>query len=451
MDEQIKFKITPRVVEAGKKTKVSVTGLDFPSRFYDDTEYRVTVTAADCYTYHDISNIGTRDRIYSEEIVTMPEDGVLSFEYEFTGEHLWHINIARCECEKHIIPVRQRWKVKQNKLLESVLKFDIYSLESDLYSKKPYKGDFHIHTYMSDGCESPALVAARYRQAGFDTIAITDHYTMDGSLNAIEAFGGMDTGLKLFRGEEVHHDTGRASFHVVNLNPEWSVNKLIIDDADKCEQEVAAITEGLDIENDFVRCEVAWHKWVNDKIHEAGGISIFPHPFWELRGAYNITGAVTDEVYRRGFTDVIEIIGGIDKENNRLQMQLYYEMKNKGFVYPGVTSSDSHSTLGGGLFNKVWTVVYAENEEDILNSIKCGQTASVDQMTEGDNNVYSDSVRLSRYTWFLLKNYYDRHDYYAHSVGAAMVNYALGDSEQRCLIEALEKEAKKFDQEFFCK
>ncbi len=59
--------------------------------------------------------------------------------------------------------------------VELVKGFRIYSLESDLYELRPYRGDFHIHTTGSDGRETPCYVAARYRQKGFDFAAIRHH------------------------------------------------------------------------------------------------------------------------------------------------------------------------------------------------------------------------------------------------------------------------------------
>ena len=47
MIKYTKYIITPRVVEADKVTKVSVSGLDKSCVFYDDTEYIITVTASD--------------------------------------------------------------------------------------------------------------------------------------------------------------------------------------------------------------------------------------------------------------------------------------------------------------------------------------------------------------------------------------------------------------------
>ena len=40
--------------------------------------------------------------------------------------------------------------------------------------------DLHLHTYYSDGKESPAVVVARAKAMGIDVMAITDHDGMGG-------------------------------------------------------------------------------------------------------------------------------------------------------------------------------------------------------------------------------------------------------------------------------
>ena len=47
-------------------------------------------------------------------------------------------------------------------------------------------------------------MCANYRRDGFDFLAITDHGRYYPSLEAIEAYKNIPTGLKIFRGEEVH-------------------------------------------------------------------------------------------------------------------------------------------------------------------------------------------------------------------------------------------------------
>ena len=52
----------------------------------------------------------------------------------------------------------------------------IFVLEEDLYNTVPLKGDFHTHTSLSDGKESPEFVVMQSLKRGMDFVAITDHH-----------------------------------------------------------------------------------------------------------------------------------------------------------------------------------------------------------------------------------------------------------------------------------
>ncbi len=49
------------------------------------------------------------------------------------------------------------------------------------------RADLHLHSYYSDGLESPAIVAQRARAAGLDLIALADHDSMGGCEEAQQA------------------------------------------------------------------------------------------------------------------------------------------------------------------------------------------------------------------------------------------------------------------------
>jgi hypothetical protein len=87
--------------------------------------------------------------------------------------------------------------------------FRIYALEDDLFTRRPYKGDLHIHSRRSDGQESPAYVAGACRRIGLDFMAVTDHRRYEPSLEAMEAYQDVDTDLRIYPGEEVHRPTTR--------------------------------------------------------------------------------------------------------------------------------------------------------------------------------------------------------------------------------------------------
>lgn len=76
-----------------------------------------------------------------------------------------------------------------------------------------YRADLHIHTYYSDGRQSPADVVNAARQNGVQLIAITDHDTMLGCAEG--AMQAKNFGLRSVRGVEVSAYAGDVKFHTL--------------------------------------------------------------------------------------------------------------------------------------------------------------------------------------------------------------------------------------------
>ena len=62
-----------------------------------------------------------------------------------------------------------------------------------------YKVDLHLHTTASDGSDTPAALIDRAREKGIEVIAITDHDTIAGS---VEALSLSADGIKIITGIE---------------------------------------------------------------------------------------------------------------------------------------------------------------------------------------------------------------------------------------------------------
>ena len=73
-----------------------------------------------------------------------------------------------------------------------------------------FKGNLHTHTTGSDGDLPAAEMARKYREAGYDFLAITDH-------NVVTSVDGLsDEGFLVLPGEEI--DVGRLELVLVNIN-----------------------------------------------------------------------------------------------------------------------------------------------------------------------------------------------------------------------------------------
>ncbi|WP_336786242.1 PHP domain-containing protein [Paenibacillus sp. MMO-177] len=81
------------------------------------------------------------------------------------------------------------------------------------------KADLHNHTTASDGTLSPAAVVARAKAAGLTAVAITDHDTMAGVEEALEA--GQKLGITVVPGVELSTVADGRDIHMLAYYPDW--------------------------------------------------------------------------------------------------------------------------------------------------------------------------------------------------------------------------------------
>ncbi|HET8985588.1 MAG TPA: CehA/McbA family metallohydrolase [Trueperaceae bacterium] len=67
-----------------------------------------------------------------------------------------------------------------------------------------YRGNVHTHTNSSDGLLPPAEVVARYREAGYDFVALTDHLLARYGWQQTDATHLSDDAFTVVRGAELH-------------------------------------------------------------------------------------------------------------------------------------------------------------------------------------------------------------------------------------------------------
>jgi predicted metal-dependent phosphoesterase TrpH len=78
--------------------------------------------------------------------------------------------------------------------------------------------DLHTHSRASDGTDSPADLVRAAAAAGLDVMAITDHDTSDGWVEAAEAAAG--TGVQLVRGMEISCRYAGRGVHLLAYLPD---------------------------------------------------------------------------------------------------------------------------------------------------------------------------------------------------------------------------------------
>ncbi|MBE6384227.1 MAG: PHP domain-containing protein [Lentisphaerae bacterium] len=369
------------------------------------------------------------------------EDGVLIVKAHFESE------------QEHCIQVVETLENGKERKFD----FRVFSLYPDLYALRPFKGDIHLHSIGSDGSEDGRYVAARYREAGFDFMALTDHRLYEPSLEVMAYWKEVNPDFKLFPGEEVHSPENPV--HIVNFGGKGSVNAIYRADEEKYRKEVAEIIETFpDKEPDRNYFVPAAAEWVFKRIQEKEGLAVFCHPYWNVPAGNYVAEWINDFILERRKFDAYEIIGGFDSwqyHSNNLQVVRYYEEMSKGNHFPVVGVSDSHGTdafpfdanragrntndsSDAALFDWYYTIVFAENCElsSLIGNIKKFNSLGV-CAPAGERAELFGSFRHVRYGHFLLREYFPQLRSLCAVEGQLMQQYLAGEKETLTALKAL--------------
>ncbi len=418
----VKFMCYPSVVCTGKKTEVYIQPRDVSLLFRDEWEYELAVVGImeDQFDYH--------ERIPLDHDFEI-KNGCLVFTHTFDKEQIYSIRF----CKKG----------------EKEQKIDLYAVDEDLYSLRPLKGDLHTHTYYSDGSDGISMTPADYREEGFDFFALTDHNRMYTSHLINELYDGIDLGMHMMTGEEVH--TPGSLLHIVHAGGKESVCDKYIKDLDKYKAEVKEIEKDLTDIDEQYRERFAMAKWACQKIHEAGGISIFAHPYW-TPNKVNVSPEFIDLLYTPELFDAFELVGGVKYDNLNKQLALWQEKALEGKYLTPVGSSDSHKhDFACDGFGRNFSVVFAKDNttEAILEAIKNGYSVAGEVPSGSDHEMrFYGKLRLVTFAHFLYKNYFNETWRLSVGEGILMRRYAEGE-DVGAVLSALAPTVENFYKKFY--
>ncbi len=206
----------------------------------------------------------------------------------------------------------------------------------DSHGQTWYQLQLHCHTKRSDGRLTPEEVAEVYKKAGFDAIAMTDHWVYHGAEEV--------AGLPVLSGCEYNmggNDTALDTLHIVGV--------------------------GMDRDPGLIRGDCT-RQQVFDAIREAGGYAIFAHPAWSLNTPEDATAL-------RGI-DAVEIYNAVSEEgqSRRAYSDYFVDLlANRGAFYPLIATDDAH--YYGGVDNaRGFVRVKADGlaREELLRALRAG-------------------------------------------------------------------------------
>lgn len=400
------YAVWPSLVPAGKETEMIIAPAERAFLLREGEEYDLTIYPVN----------GDEPDYYAPSaaaaLKAVAHDGVLRFTYAFKGE------------TEHLIILSQ-----EDKKLQELA---VYSLNEDLYGLLPLKGDFHGHSYRSDGRRDPAALAGHYREQGYDFFSLTDHNRFYPGSEVDEVYDGVKTGFTRVRGEEVHAPT--SIVHIVHVGGTESVTETYVLDRERYEAEVAEYEKKVpaDVPAQYA-FRYARAMWATDRIHAAGGVAIFPHPYWRPGKSrmHNVCDEFAAILLKSGMFDAYELVGGMGQVGNNRSIALWGELRAQGLKIPVVGSSDVHKIEKSIEFPHLFTICFAQKNanDEIIAALKKGLTVAVEAVGDEYDRQYRcyGDLRLVSYAQFLLKYYFPNLQRLSQGEGVMMRAYAMNE------------------------
>lgn len=366
--------LSPIILSTEKPIQLSLTGLE-PGRSY------VVAIRSKRKPEQSWDHEGTADR-----------DGILGWEDRFAREDEYAVDCYALGASRAVDTKR------------------LYALAPDAARLYPLRCDFHIHTYYSDGHESPTEMAVKARSLGLDVIAITDHNRYEPSLEAIEAVQRAGLGLGCIPGEEVSLPT----WHLLSINSAAPIMSYYETDAGQTEvADLAAKLASKPLAEGLTAEEYALLKWTIQRIRAQGGYAFLCHPYWVSRERYHLNLGLYDQLVQDDLPVGIELLGEVRYENNLLSIAHYHDLLRQGHALPLIGCSDTHGAEH--TFGRYWTLALADaaTPASALDAIQAGRsvacsTAGPTGLDEGFR-AYG-SRRWVEYALFLDREFFGLHD-----------------------------------------
>jgi PHP family Zn ribbon phosphoesterase len=295
-----------------------------------------------------------------------------------------------------------------------IFKSCVYALEEDLYGKKFYKADLHIHSTYSDGCEAPELVVASARECGMDIIAVTDHNSFEGSLDARKKAKEFGLDMTVLTG--IEYAMAYSPMHILSIGAEKSVDRSFLSAQLAQSDEAATIIQN----HPNLSCDgvaYACTQILLDEIQKLGGIIVLAHPYWKPVFDNGTRMDTPESLFvelakEKRFTGY-EIVSGSplgECHVSHMQASFMHEMEAEKTDFPILGITDSHHYTTDGICGKHFTVIISDSreEEDILEALRRGQCVAVE--IENGKPLCYGKHRLNKLAMFLVNYYFPARD-----------------------------------------
>lgn len=360
---------------------------------------------------------------------------------QLKGENMHYIVFS-----KPPAPPRNRWNRRVVKLL---------TLDAETFKLRPFKGNLHQHSTVSDGRFAPEEHAAFARLAGFDYVAVSDHARYDQNAPVMKTAAESKSGLSVYPAEELHTPGGvlhglsiggtKGHSFLKNRTPEWL-------------KEVKPLHEELIKKYPKVPHAqlLSWAEslLVARRARADGALVVYCHPAWRKQLSRNNSIEMGNFIMRQKEFDVIEVIngtmGGKTRRENMESLAIYTEVcAETGFRKPVMSSSDSHNVSHAN-YARNYNIIFAP--DCTFPSFKAAflegrAVAAFDiDPSEAKNSpqpLFWGRSSFVRYANFLDEiGYWKKHDDHAQKQGALLQKFVKGD---KTVVPRIEKIAGELE------
>jgi hypothetical protein len=384
------YRFTETIFPVGKQSVITVSGMYKYQRI--SGRFKVVISPFYNYAY------GALERYTPFTTEVTGKDNQIEILYCFDHEDLYDISVF------YLLDGEETLLFRGN----------VYALEEDLFGKKFYKADLHIHSTFSDGCEAPELVAASARECGMDIIAVTDHNSFYGSLAARERAKELGLDLTVLTG--IEYAMAYSPMHILSIGAERSVDRSFLgSDLAKSGRVLKIIEEHPDLSCDAVA--YACTQILLDEIQKTGGIIVLAHPYWKPihdNGSRKDTpeNLFVELAREKRFTGY-ELVSGSplgECQVSHLQASLVREISGGDMNLPLLGITDSHHYTTDDICGKHFTVIISDSkgEEDVLEALRKGLCVPVE--IENGKPLCYGSHRLNKLAMFLVGSYFPERD-----------------------------------------
>lgn len=210
-------------------------------------------------------------------------------------------------------------------------------MKKDMFGVNRLKVNLHMHTTCSDGHKTLDEAAAIYKNAGYDVVAITDHWAFRS--------GEEICGLRTLSGAEYNIGGGDASggvYHILGIG----------------------CSSKPDLTEDAKAQEII------DEVHRQGGLAILAHPAWSINTVQQIA-----QMHGFDGTEIYNSVSDAGESSRPYSGDFVDASACTGRYYPLIADDDAHF-YNGSDETQSWIMLEGSGEEsdqELLEAIRLGK------------------------------------------------------------------------------